>query len=99
MDKTIEPVNFTANEETMSAVSEIFDKLPRYYDRIVKADIYLKSLTETKQNLKKVEVRVFLPGRDLFVEQEADTVISAAQQAFDRLKILLTKEKEKLKSH
>jgi ribosomal subunit interface protein len=99
MNKTIEPVNFTANEEMMSQVGEIFDKLPRYNDRIVKADIYLKALTETPQNLKKVEVRVFLPGRDLFVEQEADTIVSASQQAFDRLKVLLTKEKEKLKSH
>ncbi len=99
MEKTIEPVNFTANEETITAINNIFDKLPKYYDRIVKADIYMKVLTETPQNLKKIEVRLFLPGPDLFVEQEADTFVSAAQQAFDRLKVLLVKEKDKLKSH
>ncbi len=95
MEKTIEPVNFNASQELITHVGEIFDKLVKFNDRIVKADIYMKSLTQTPQGLKKVDVRVFLPGRDVFVEQEADSFVSAAQQAFDRLKVLLRKEKEK----
>jgi ribosomal subunit interface protein len=97
MEKTIEPVNFNASQELITRVGEIFDKLVKFNDRIVSADIYLKSLTETPQGLKKVDVRIFLPGRDIFVEQEADSFVSAAQQAFDRLKLLLIKEKEKMK--
>ncbi len=95
MDKTIEPVNFTINDELRDEIHVIFDKLPKFNDRIISADIYLKALKESSGNLKKVDVRVFLPGKDLFVEQEADSFISAAQQAFDRLKLLVKKEKEK----
>jgi putative sigma-54 modulation protein len=95
MEKTIEPVNFNASQELIATVSQIFDKLEKFNDRIVKADIYLKALTETPQGLKKLEARIFLPGKDIFVEQEADSFVSAAQQAFDRIKILLIKEKEK----
>ena len=99
MDKTIEPVNFNASQELIDNVGSIFDKLSKFNDRIISLDIYLKSLTETPTRDKKVEVRVFLPGKDIFVEQQAETFKSAAQQAYDRLKILLIKEKEKQRAH
>lgn len=98
MDKTIQPVNFNASQDLLTHVGEIFDKLEKYNDRIVSADIYLKSLRETPKKEKKVEVRLFMPGKDIFIEQEADSFISAAQQAFDRLKVLVRKEKEKQKT-
>lgn len=99
MNKTIEPVNFSASAELQQEISDIFDKLVKFNDRIISADIYMKNLSSTPQGLKKVDVRVFLPGRDVFVEQEADSYVSAAQQAFDRLKVLLRKEKEKAIRH
>ncbi len=99
MDKTIEPVNFNASQDLIVHVGEIFDKLTKYNDRIVKADIYLKSLRETPTKEKMVQVRIFLPGKDVFVEQQAETFKSAAQQAFDRLKVLVKKEKERLREH
>ncbi|HLV52608.1 MAG TPA: HPF/RaiA family ribosome-associated protein [Cryomorphaceae bacterium] len=99
MDKTIEPVNFNASQELIENVGAIFDKLSKFHDRIISLDIYLKSMTETPTRDKKVEVRVFLPGKDIFVEQQSETFKSAAQQAYDRLKILLIKEKEKQRAH
>lgn len=99
MDKTIEPVNFNAKPGLLDEVGQIFDKLLKYNDRIVSADIYLKALNETPKHDKKIEVRLFMPGKDIFVEQDADSFISAAQQAFDRLKILVVKEKEKQSSY
>ena len=99
MDKTIEPVNFNAKPGLIEEIGEIFDKLSKYNDRIVSADIYLKAIRETPKDDKKIEVRLFMPGKDIFVEQDADSFISAAQQAFDRLKVLVIKEKEKQSSY
>ncbi len=99
MDKTIEPVNFNASQELITHIGEIFDKLEKYNDRIIKADIYLKSLRETATKEKMVEVRIFLPGKDLFIDQQAETFKSAAQQAFDKLKVMIVKEKEKQQTH
>lgn len=99
MEKTIEPVNFNADKDLITEVDEIFDKLTRYNDKIVSADIYMKALREKPTRVKKVDVRIFLPGKDVFVEQEAESFISAAQQAFDRLKVIVTKEKEKQRAY
>jgi putative sigma-54 modulation protein len=92
MDKIIEPVNFSASKELIDNMDQMFDKLDRYNDQIVKADIYLKSLRETPEKAKKVEVRIF-------VEYEAETFKTAAQKNIDRLKVILGKKKDKLKSH
>ncbi|NEN24986.1 RNA polymerase subunit sigma-54 [Cryomorpha ignava] len=99
MDKTIQPVNFNASQDLLIHVGEIFDKLDKFNDKIVSADIYLKSLRETPTKEKKIEVRLFIPGKDIFIEQQADSFISAAQQAFDRLKVIIIKDKEKQKSY
>ena len=99
MDKTIQPVNFNASQDLLIHVGEIFDKLEKFNDKIVSADIYLKSLRETPTKEKMVEVRLFLPGKDIFIEQQADSFISAAQQAFDRLKVIIINNKEKKQTY
>lgn len=100
MDKTIQPVNFNASQDLLTHVGEIFDKLQKFNDKIVSADIYLKSLRETPTKEKKVEVRLFMPhGKDIFIEQQADSFISAAQQAFDRLKVIIINNKEKKQTY
>lgn len=99
MDKTIEPVNFNASQDLIIEVGEIFDKLTRFNDRIVKADIYMKALRENPPNNKKIEVRIFLPGKDVFVDQDAESFVGAAHLAYDRLKVLVTKEKEKHRTY
>ena len=99
MDKTIQPVNFNASQDLLIHVGEIFDKLEKFNDKIVRADIYLKSLRETPTKEKKIEVRLFMPGKDIFIEQQADSFISAAQQAFDRLKVIVINNKEKKQTH
>jgi len=99
MDKTIQPVNFNASQDLLIHVGEIFDKLQKFNDKIVSADIYLKSLRETPTKEKKIEVRLFLPGKDIYIEQQADSFISAAQQAFDRLKVIIINNKEKKQAY
>jgi|SRR5690554_4960772 len=100
MDKTIQPVNFNASQDLLTHVGEIFDKLTKFNDKIVSADIYLKSLRETPTKEKKVEVRLFMPqGKDIFIEQQADSFISASQQAFDRLKVIIKNNKEKKQTY
>lgn len=99
MDKTIQPVNFNASQDLLIHVGEIFDKLEKFNDKIVSADIYLKSLRETPTKEKKIEVRLFMPGKDIFIEQQADSFISAAQQAFDRLKVIIINNKEKKQTY
>ncbi|MCC5921970.1 MAG: HPF/RaiA family ribosome-associated protein [Cyclobacteriaceae bacterium] len=99
MNITIEPVNFNASQDLLTRVREMFESLIKYHDRIVAMDIYLKSLQETPGKDKEVSVKVFLPGKEVFLDHTADSFVSAAQQTFDKLKIQISKEKEKDKNN
>lgn len=89
MNKTIETVDFDAPEELIALVDETVEKLAKYHDQIVSTDVYLKKVN-TETDTAVVEMRVFLPGKDIYMEQHADNFTSATQQLFDKLKLQLS---------
>jgi putative sigma-54 modulation protein len=97
MTITINPVNFNVSKDLIERIEAIFGEVDKYNDQLVGLDIYLKSLTETDTGEKMVEVKIFLPGKNLFVAEKADDFVSAAQQAFDVVKRVVRKEKDKVK--
>jgi len=97
MTITVNPVNFNISKDLTTNVKEIFENVDKFNDQLVGLDIYLKSLTETDSGEKMVEVKIFLPGKNLFVAEKANDFTSAAQQAVDVVKRVIRKEKEKTK--
>jgi len=97
MTITVNPVNFNISKDLITRVESIFENVDKYNDQLVGLDIYLKSLTETESGEKMVEVKIFLPGKNLFVAEKADDFISAAQEAVEVVKRVVRKEKEKVK--
>jgi len=94
MKKTIEPVNIEASDELIELINEVFDELPKYYDRITSADIYLKSHNGKSGVENEVEVKVFLPGREVFASAKADGFEEASNKVFSKLKRQLVDAKE-----
>jgi len=94
MKKTIEPVNIEASDELIAYVNTVFDELPKYYDRITSADIYLKSHREKSGVENEVEVKVFLPGREVFASAKAEGFEEASNKVFSKLKRQLVDAKE-----
>lgn len=99
MNKVIEPVNFDASPELIDRISYLFDDLDKYNDRIVSSDIYLESMNFTAPEDKRVKIRVLLPGDDIWVENDGEDFLSAAQILHDRVKRLLIDRKEKDKTN
>lgn len=98
MEKVIESVNFDASEDLVGRIDDIFDDLPKYNDQVVASDIYLEVMNEASESNKKVKIKVFLPGDNLFVEHEAEDFISAAQQLHDKTKRLLIDQNKRHKN-
>ena len=97
MTITINPVNFNISKDLVERIEGIFGGVDKYNDQLVGLDIYLKSLSETETGEKMIEVKIFLPGKNLFVAEKADDFVSAAQEAVDVVKRVIGKEKEKVK--
>lgn len=98
MDINIEPTNFKASKELSDHIQEMFEPISKFNDQIHTMDIFLKSTNKDIEN-KHITVKINLPGHELVQEQEAGDFISAAQQAYDKLKVRLRDQKEKDKEN
>lgn len=99
MKVNVHAVNFTVDGKLIDFIQERMNKLEKYYDKVVDADIYLKvEKTSDKEN-KIVEIKVNVPGDDFMVKKQCKTFEEAVETASESLERLLVKRKEKLRTH
>ena len=94
MNKTIETINFEADSELITHVDELFNDLTRFHDQITSADIYLKRHGEKDEAEYEVQVKVFLPGHDIYSEANGESVNDAAKRVIAKAKRQLRSLKE-----
>ena len=87
-------VNFDADQKLLAIIQKKLDRLEKFNERIVDADVYLKVNNTGKSN-KTVEVKIHLSGNNIVVSRDAETFEKATDLVYDVLKRQLRKEKEK----
>jgi len=99
MKVNVHAVNFTVDGKLVAFIQERMNKLEKYYDKVVDADVFLKvEKTSDKEN-KIAEIKVNVPGDDFVVKKQCKTFEEAAENAAEALERLLLKRKEKLRTH
>ena len=97
MNIKINSVKFSATKKLENFVQEKVKKLIQYSDDIIGAEVFLK--LEKSQDLqnKVTEIRLELPGNELFVKKQSKSFEESTDTAVDALKRQITKHKEKLR--
>ncbi|XOV67115.1 MAG: HPF/RaiA family ribosome-associated protein [Fluviicola sp.] len=93
MDFKVNTVHFTADQKLVDFIQGKVKKLELMYDRIIASEIYLRlDKSEEKEN-KIAEVKLLLPGNELFAkkqcksfEEAADLAVSALKKQVERYK-------------
>jgi len=98
MNVRIQSVNFTAKPELEEFVNEKVGKLFQFFDGIISIDVNLKAENKTEVENKEVDIKLLIPGNDLFAKKSAKTFEEATDVVVDALKKQITKHKEKLKN-
>lgn len=99
MKVNVHAVNFTVDRKLVDFIQVKMDKLEKYYDRIVVADVYLKVDNVSEKENKIAEIKLHVPGDDFLVEKQCKTFEEAVDQSVESLERLLVKRKEKLRAH
>ncbi len=97
MNIKINSVKFVANKKLEDFVNGKVKKLMQFYDDIIFADVYLKLENTQDLNNKVTEIRLEIPGNDLFVKKQSNTFEKSTDNAVNALKRQITKHKEKLR--
>ncbi len=99
MKVNVHAVNFNIDAKLVDFVQERMDKLEKYYDRIVAADVFLKVENISEKENKIAEVKLHVPGDDFMVQKQCKSFEEAVDQSIESLERLLLKRKEKIRTH
>lgn len=95
----VNAVNFNVDGKLVDFIQEKVNKLDKYYDKVVSADVFLKvEKTSVKEN-KVAEIKILVPGDDFIVKKQCKTFEEAVDQCAESIERLLLKRKEKLRAH
>jgi putative sigma-54 modulation protein len=95
MKVNLHAVNFNVDKKLVDFVQEKIDKLEKYYDKIVSADVFLKLENTSDKENKIVEIKINVPGDDFVVKKIAKSFEEGIDLAVDSLERVLVKRKEK----
>ncbi len=98
MNITVQSVRFTASEHLTQFTEQKVSKLEHFFDGIVKADVILKLDKSESSDNKIAEIRLKLPGGELFSKKQTRTFEEAVDLAYDALRKQLLKWKEKVRT-
>jgi len=98
MQVNINSVHFKADKKLSAFINEKVEKLSTMYEGVIGSDVILKlENTESPEN-KVAEIRLFIPGNDLYAKKQCKTFEEATDTAVDALKKQIRKHKSKLRS-
>jgi putative sigma-54 modulation protein len=97
MNIRINAVKFDADTKLVEFINKKVGKLARYFDDIINAEVFLKLENTTDLGNKIVEIKLDIPGSDLFAQKQTKSFEESTDAAVDALKQQILKHKEKLR--
>jgi len=97
MKVNINSVKFKADQGLQEFINGKVGKLSEFYEGVIGTDVTLKIANNEKQNNKVAEIRLVIPGYDLFARKQSKSFEESTDEAIDALRKQLTKHKEKVR--
>jgi putative sigma-54 modulation protein len=98
MRVTIQTLHFKADKKLELFVSSKIEKLGSVYEGVIGSEVVLKLENVEDNNNKIADIRLMIPGTDLFASKQNKTFEEAVDQAVDALRKQLAKHKEKMRA-
>ena len=92
----VEAVHFSVDKKLSEFIENKVEKLHQFFDNIVHVDVTLKVDKKESHDNKIVEIKVQVPGKDLFAKKQSNTFEASTDEAFEALKRQVDKHKGKV---
>lgn len=99
MEINVQSIHFDADRKLLDFIEKKVGKLDHYFDQIIRSDVYLKLEHTIKDANKICEIKLAIPGNDLFCKEHAATFEAATDLAIDCIKLQINKHKERVRDH
>ena len=91
-------IHFDADQKLLDFIQKKVDKLETFYDRMVDGEVFLRLNNDNIEN-KTVEIKLNIPGEQLFAKEQAASFEKATDMATDALRRQIKKFKVKHATH
>ncbi len=96
METKVQAVNFTAQQELVDFVNTRLEKLAQFSDQITTREVFLKVDKNDMGENKIAEIKLNLPGKELFAKKQSDSFEEAIDNVVEALKKQIEKHKAKV---
>jgi len=97
MNIKINSLRFSPTKQLENFVEEKINKLGHFYDEIIAAEIFLKLENTQNEENKVSEIKIEIPGNELFAKKQSKSFEESTDSAIEALKKQITKHKNKRK--
>lgn len=96
MEVEVRSVHFSADVKLINFIKGRLKKLEQFHDNIINSEVFLKLDNTSDLTNKITEIRLKVPGSELFAKKQAKSFEEAADEAVDALRRQLKKRKGKM---
>lgn len=95
MKVKVQSVHFDADQKLLDFIDDKVNKLVTFNGSIIDAEVILRLENSSTTDNKVVEIKLLVPGPDLFAKRQCKTFEEATDLAAEALRRQLKKTKEK----
>ena len=90
---------FTISEKDKEVIEKRINYLKKYESRIIQVNVFFKTGGGSNPNTILSEIRILVPGNDLFAEQKDEDAMKAFSSAYSSIKRQVKERRKKLNDH
>lgn len=99
MDIQIQSIHFKADRKLIDFINEKVGKLNQFYEGIINSEVFLRLDKSDDAENKVVEIKIHVPGNELYVKRQCKTFEEAVDTGAEALAKQIKKYKEKVREH
>ncbi|WP_140938250.1 ribosome hibernation-promoting factor, HPF/YfiA family [Sphingobacterium lumbrici] len=99
MNITVQSIKFDADQKLVDFIKKRANKLDQYLDNIIEGACYLRLENVEDEANKIVELKLNIPGNQLFAKSQAKTFEEATDIAVESLRRQINKHKTKTRTN
>ena len=86
MDIQIHSIHFDADKDLLDFIKSKLNKLITFNDSIISADVFLKIEKNNEMENKMVDIKIHVPGKELFAKRHATSFEAAVDEVAEALR-------------
>jgi putative sigma-54 modulation protein len=95
METQMHSIHFKADQKLLTFIQEKLDKLEQFNQHIISAEVFLKLEKDSEKGNKITEIKLLVPGKELFAKRQCKSFEEAADGAIEALRRQVMREKNR----